>query len=518
MSKYIFITGGVVSGIGKGIGGASLGRLLKNRGISVFMQKFDPYLNVDPANMSPYQHGEVFVTKDGAMTDLDLGHYERFIDEELTQNSNITTGRIYDNVIKKERAGYYDGATVQVIPHITDEIKNSVYEAERESGADVIITEIGGTVGDIEAQPFIEAIRQVHTENPQEDVLYIHTTLVPEIPGTDELKTKPTQHSYKELMSLGIKADILILRSDGLITDDIREKIALFCDVPTEAIIQSKNVDMIYEVPLSLRDQGMDQIVMDMLELEDGAEEMDKSWDEMVVRFRNADKPLNIALVGKYTQLPDAYLSVMNALKDGGYDQGYRVCIDLINTEDITEDNISELLKEADGIVVPAGMGTRGYSELMMAARFARENKIPYLGIDLGMQMALVDILSEAVEDADGIDHPVLYRPDRTERLGNYTCTLIENTLAHKLYGEDSVEERHRHAYEVNNEYKGELEDRGIVFSGINKEDDLVEIIELKDHPFFIGTAFLPEYKNRPTRIHPLFSGFIKASGEYRNK
>lgn len=532
MSKYIFITGGVVSGIGKGISGASLGRLLKNKGISVFMQKFDPYLNVDPGTMSPYQHGEVFVTKDGAETDLDLGHYERFIDEELTQNSNITTGRIYDNVIKKERCGYYDGSTVQVIPHITDEIKNAVFEAGRESSADVVITEIGGTVGDIESLPFIEAIRQVHTELPQEDVLYIHTTLVPEIPGTNELKTKPTQHSYKELMSFGIKADIIILRSDGFITEEIKEKIALFCDVPKEAIIQSQNVDMIYEVPLMLKNQKLDDYVIDMLDLKDQITKEDDSWYDMVDRFKDAKEPLDIALVGKYTELPDAYISVMNAIKDAGYQNGYTVCIDLINSEKIDEDSVDQLLEGYNGIIVPSGFGRRGTSGLIEVSRYAREKEIPYMGIDLGMHMSIIDICRNALdmpgagstEIHKDIEDIVIDLPTDTchlkngqdERLGNYSSNLTKGTMVHELYGVDQITERYRHRYEINNDYLDDLKEAGVIVSAVNVDCYLVDAIELEDHPFFVGVAYLPEFRNRPNKIHPLYDGFIKASADNR--
>lgn len=533
MSKYIFITGGVVSGIGKGISGASIGRLLKNKGISVFMQKFDPYLNVDPGTMNPYEHGEVFVTKDGAETDLDLGHYERFIDEELTQSSSITTGRIYNSVIKKERRGDYNGATVQVIPHITDEIKKAVYNAEKESGADVIITEIGGTVGDIESLPFIEAIRQIHSENKDEDVLFIHATLVPQIPGSDELKTKPTQHSHKELMGLGIKANIIIVRSDGEVTKEIKEKISLFCDVEPEAIIQSKNVDLIYEVPLTLKEQNLDTLILEKLKLKENIREEKEDWEEMVIRFKNANLPLNIGLVGKYTQLPDAYLSVMNAVRDAGYNEGYKVCIDLINSESIDENNYEEVLKDFDGIIVPSGFGKRGTDGLILTSKFARENNIPYFGISLGMTVAVVDIARDVVglEGANTTEldtntpHPVIHlntddeiNYPAVERLGNYTCKLKDDTLAKELYKEDEILERHKHGYEFNNEYLKAFEEHGIIVSGVHEELNLVEIMEIKDHPFFIMCQFNPEFRNRPNRIHPLFDGFIKASAKKRSE
>lgn len=531
MSKYIFVTGGVVSGIGKGISAASIGRLLKDRGYSVFMQKFDPYLNVDPGLLSPYQHGEVFVTKDGAKTDLDLGHYERFIDVELTKKSSVTTGRIYDSVLKKEKRGDYNGATVQVIPHITDEIKNAVYSAQKQSEADIIITEIGGTVGDIESLPFLEAIRQIHSENKRDDVLFIHTTLVPAVPGTTELKTKPTQHSYKELMSLGIKTDVIIARSDGLLTDDLKEKISLFCDVPAEAIVQSKNVDLIYEVPLSLEEQGLAEYIMKKLQLE---EKGDKSteWDEMVTKFKNANLPLTIGLVGKYTELPDAYLSVMNSLKDAGYDSGYRVDIELIKSEEVNEDNYMEKFSGLDGLIVPNGSGKRGNDGLLLAAKYCREANLPYFGIGLGFNISLIEIARNVLgfEGADSTQmdnntkYPVLdvvfpegsLDPQGRERLGNYTCKLVEGTMAQRLYGLDQVEERHYHRLELNKTFEKDFEGAGLVMAGKNEDLDLVEIIEHKDLDFYLACSFFPEYRNRPTNIHPLFKGFIKAAALHR--
>lgn len=531
MSKFIFVTGGVVSGIGKGISAASIGRLLIDRGLSVFMQKFDPYLNVDPGLMSPYQHGEVFVTKDGAKTDLDLGHYERFIDVELTQKSSVTSGRIYDSVLKKEKRGDYNGRTVQVIPHVTDEIKKAVYDAEKESGADIIITEIGGTVGDIESLPFIEAIRQIHAENPRDDVLFIHATLVPQIPGTTELKTKPTQHSHKELMGYGIKADMIIARSDALITDDIKAKISMFTDVPKEAVVQSKNVELIYEVPLTLKEEGVDEYILKSLNITD-VEEPTSKWEDMVVRFKNAKMPLSIGLVGKYTELPDSYISVLNALKDSGYDEGYRVDVKLINTEEITEENIEEKLKDFDGIIVPNGAGKRGTEELILTIKYARENNIPFFGIGLGMDLAVVEygrnVLglegASMTEIDNNTEYPVIdYRDkdstgldiERQERLGNYTAKLKEGSKAHELYGEDVIVERHRHRQEFNNDYREIYEENGMVFSGIHEELDLVEIIELPENDFFIATISNPEFRHRPNRVHPLFHGFIKAAGKY---
>ncbi|CDZ74690.1 CTP synthase [Peptoniphilus sp. ING2-D1G] len=528
MTKFIFVTGGVVSGIGKGIAGASIGRLLKSRGLSVFMQKFDPYINVDPGTMSPYQHGEVFVTKDGAETDLDLGHYERFIDEELTKVASITTGKVYSKVIEKERRGDYNGSTVQVIPHITDEIKKSVYKAAEQSKADVIITEIGGTVGDIESLPFLEAIRQIHFENKHEDVLFVHTVLVPTIPGTDELKTKPTQHSFKSLMSYGIKADIIITRAEVEITDETKAKISLFCDVPREAIVESKTVDLIYEVPIVFHEQGIDDYILRKLQLTP-KHDSNKEWNNMVERFKGATKPVNIALVGKYTELHDAYISVNQALYDAGYNNDAIVKINWINAEKINEDNIVETFKAMDGIIVPGGFGSRGTEGMILASKYARENDVPYLGICYGMQIALIDICrnklglkgANSTEIDPETPYPIVdllenQRPNDnlggTLRLGNYECLIEKGTLAHELYGEDTVFERHRHRYEFNNSFRGKIRNAGVVFSGIHEDLDLVEIIELKDNKFFVACQFHPEFKSRPNRPHPLFEGFIKAS------
>lgn len=532
MSKYIFVTGGVVSGIGKGISAASIGRLLKNLGFSVFMQKFDPYLNVDPGTMSPYQHGEVFVTKDGAETDLDLGHYERFIDEELTKRASVTTGKIYSRVIRKERRGDYDGQTVQVIPHVTDEIKHDITKAAKESGADIIITEIGGTVGDIESLPFIEAIRQIHSEHKKGDVVFIHTVLVPRIPGSDELKTKPTQHSFKQLMSQGIKPDILVTRSEGDVNESLRKKISLFCDVPPEAVIQSKHVDLIYEVPLVFHEQAMDKYLLDLLNLKPKVSSHHE-WRDMVERFKKADKPLEIGLVGKYVQLHDAYLSVAQALMDAGYENGAKLKIHWIDSEDIEKDGPDHHLKGLDGIILPGGFGNRGIEGMILTSKYARENKIPYFGICLGMQIAVIDIarnlcnLKEAssTEQDPATPYPVIDLMESqvgvenvggTLRLGNYTCHLEEGSLAKKLYGVESVEERHRHRYELNNDFRGQLRQGGLIFSGIHEDLDLVEVVELKDHPFFLACQFHPEFKSRPNHIHPLFNGFIQASLEKR--
>ncbi len=541
MSKLIFVTGGVVSGIGKGISGASIGRLLKNRGFSVFMQKLDPYLNVDAGTMNPFQHGEVFVTKDGAETDLDLGHYERFIDTELTQKSNITTGRIYNTVIERERRGDYHGATVQVIPHITNEIKRNILAALQESGADIIITEIGGTIGDIESLPFVEAIRQVHASMDRHDVLFIHTALVPLVPGSDELKTKPTQHSHKELMSYGIKEDILVLRSDGVITDQLKDKIGLFCDLPREAIVQSENVELIYEVPQSLSRQGLDDYILRRLHLHEKAlpkDKADTAWDEMVARFKSASKPLKIALVGKYVKAHDAYLSVENALQDAAYENGCLLEIEWIDSEFIDANNVEEQLKGVDGVIVPGGFGNRGIEGMILTANYCRLNKIPYFGICLGMQIACIEYARNVLglADANSIefdsetDNPVITLMEEqknihniggTLRLGDYSCQIDKNSIAAKLYGTTDIIERHRHRYELNNEYRERLEEAGLNICGVNQELELAEIVELPEdnsHGYYVACQFHPEFKSRPTKIHPLFNGFIQASIAHKEK
>ena len=530
MSKFVFVTGGVVSGIGKGIVATSLGRLLKNRGLKVFLQKFDPYINVDPGTMSPYQHGEVFVTKDGAETDLDLGHYERFIDEELTQNANITSGRVYLNVISKERRGDYQGSTVQVVPHITDEIKQKIYDASKESDADIVITEIGGTVGDIESQPFLEAVRQFHAENERDDVFIIHTALIPTIPGTNEMKTKPIQHSYKQLMSLGLKPNMIVTRCDESLNDDVRKKIAMFCDVNEKAIIESPNVENIYEVPLIFNDQGLDDYVCKKLSLNLPKADMEE-WKDMVKKLKNPKGIVTIALVGKYVQLHDAYLSVAESLKHACLDFNCGVEIKWIDSESVNDENTNEILADVDGILVPGGFGHRGIEGKISTARYARENKIPYLGICLGMQIASIEIARHLVglQDSDSSEwnektsNPVIsLMADQngvidlggTLRLGNYDCVLKEGSLAKKLYQSDSIVERHRHRYEFNNDYRERLEEVGVVFSGLSPDGRLVEIIELKDHPYFIASQFHPEFKSRPNRSHPLFRGLIEKAIE----
>ena len=530
-TKYIFVTGGVVSGIGKGIIASSIGRLLKNRGMKVFMQKFDPYINVDPGTMSPYQHGEVFVTKDGAETDLDLGHYERFIDVELTVNANITTGRVYSSVINKERNGAYNGATVQVIPHITDEIKNKIYDAADESGADVVITEIGGTVGDIESLPFLEAVRQVHAENKQEDVIFIHTTLIPKVPASDEYKTKPTQHSFKELMSHGIKANIIVTRCDEPLTDDMRDKIALFCDVNPQAIIESRNVDNLYEIPMSFQEQGLDSYILHKFQLEDRGPADMTEWIEMIDRVNHLEHTVRIGLVGKYVQLRDAYLSAFEALLHAGYDLSTKIEVEWINSEDITSLNKDSILTGLDGIVVPGGFGKRGIDGMIYAAQFARENNVPYFGISLGMQIAIIEYGRNVLglKDADSTEfnehteYPVVDLMDTqynaplggTLRLGNYPCTLEPGSKVQALYDESVIFERHRHRYEFNNKYRDIYKKSDLVFSGLSPDGQLVELIENKNLDFFVACQYHPEFKSRPNRSHPLFYGFIEAALQF---
>ncbi len=532
-TKYVFITGGVVSGLGKGITAASLGRLLKNRGYKVANQKFDPYINVDPGTMSPYEHGEVFVTDDGAETDLDLGHYERFTDESLSKKSSITTGKIYQSVIEKERRGDYLGKTVQVIPHITNEIKKNIYDLGK-TGIDVVITEIGGTVGDIESLPFLEAIRQIGIENPQEDVIYIHVTLLPYISGSNELKSKPTQHSVKELQSIGIKPDILVCRTEKTITQSIREKISLFCNVRPENVIANLTASNLYEVPLMLEKEGLAVSVCNHLKLEN-VKPNNAKWQEMINKFTKIDdeckdkKKVKIAIVGKYVKLEDSYLSVVESIKHAGYENNVGVEIKFIDSEIITEDNAEKKLGGMDGIIVPGGFGNRGIEGKIQTVKYARENKIPFLGICLGMQMAVIEFARDVLnlEDADSLEfnentkNPVIHimenqknitKKGGTMRLGAYPCVLKENTLAYSLYGKKEISERHRHRYEFNNEYKKAMEEKGMVFSGTSPEGNLVEIVELKDHPYFIAGQFHPEFKSRPDRPQPLFVGLVRAA------
>ena len=532
MSKYIFVTGGVVSSLGKGITAASLGRLLKNRGYKVTIQKFDPYINIDPGTMSPYQHGEVFVTDDGAETDLDLGHYERFIDMNLSKASNVTTGKIYQAVINKERKGEYLGSTIQVIPHITNEIKNRVLRVGREDNADIVITEIGGTVGDIESQPFLEAIRQVRKDVPNKnDVLYVHVTLIPYISAAGELKTKPTQHSVKELRGIGIQPDIIVCRTEKEISDDMKKKIALFCDVDPEAVISNMTCRTIYEVPLLLQEEGLDRIALEKLGLEDRPCDMTE-WKEMVGKILGAENSVEVALVGKYVELHDAYLSVAEALSHAGFAFGTNIKIRWVNSEELEDhlETLPEALAGVSGIVVPGGFGVRGTEGKIAAIRYAREHKIPFLGLCLGMQCAVIEFARDVcgMEGADSSEfspesrYPVIdLMPDQedvtdkggTMRLGIYPCKLAAGTMARKLYGgEEIVYERHRHRYEVSNEFRQEMADKGLVISGTSPDGRLVEMIELADHPFFVATQAHPEFKSRPTRPHPLFRGFVEAA------
>ena len=528
-TKYIFVTGGVVSGLGKGITAASLGRLLKNRGYKVTIQKFDPYINVDPGTMNPYEHGEVFVTDDGAETDLDLGHYERFIDENLTHNSSITMGKIYQSVIEKERRGDYLGKTVQVIPHITNEIKEKIYGFE-DTDTDIVITEVGGTVGDIEGVSIIEAIRQVGLEKNKEDVVYIHVTLLPYIFGSNEIKSKPTQHSVKELQSLGIKPDILVCRTEQDIPDTIREKLSLFCNVRKSSVIQNKTADCLYAVPLMLEEEGLAREVCNHLHLEKYIPDNTK-WEEMIENIRKIDenKVVNIGLVGKYVKLEDSYISVIESLYHAGFANNVKVKVTLFDSEKITRENVKEELKEMDGIVIPGGFGDRGIDGMIETVKYVRENHVPFLGICLGMQMAVVEFARDVlgIEDADSEEfnketkNQVIHimeeqknvrKKGGTMRLGGYPCVIKEGTLAEKLYGTTEISERHRHRFEYNNDYKERLENAGLKVSGTSPDGLLVEMVEIPEHPYFIAGQFHPELKSRPNRPGPLFVGLVKAA------
>ncbi len=531
-TRYIFVTGGVVSALGKGITAASLGRILKNRGMNVSMQKFDPYINVDPGTMSPYQHGEVFVTEDGAETDLDLGHYERFIDRNLTQSNNVTAGRIYAGVISRERRGDYLGATVQTIPHITNDIKERITRVGRETDADIVITEIGGTVGDIEGLPFLEAIRQLKTDLGRENVLYIHCTLVPFLSTASELKTKPTQHSVKELRSIGIQPDVIVCRSDRHLSEDVKDKIALFCDIDKKAVIEAIDAETIYEVPLVLEEQNLSDLVLEKFQVEMAEPDM-KDWRVMVEEIKGLKKkkPVRIALVGKYVQLPDAYISIVEALEHGGLAEGVPVQIDWVHSEDLEQKTAEELLSKASGILIAPGFGTRGIEGKIKAIRYARENRVPLFGICLGMQCSVIEFArnvagmknAHSTEFVAGTPYPVIdLMPEQrkvndkggTMRLGIYPCKVEEKTKTGEIYAEKLVYERHRHRYELNNEFRGQLREHGMRFPGISPDGRLVEIIELKDHPWFIGTQFHPEFKSRAYRAHPLFRSFVKAAKE----
>ncbi|MCL6520350.1 MAG: CTP synthase [Armatimonadetes bacterium] len=532
MIKYIFVTGGVVSSIGKGITAASLGRLLKNRGFKVTMQKIDPYINVDAGTMNPFQHGEVFVTNDGAETDLDLGHYERFVDVDLTRESNVTTGSIYNAVIQKERRGDYLGATVQVIPHITDEIKERIRNAPLEAGADVAVVELGGTVGDIEGQPFLEAIRQFKKDAGPENVLYIHVTLIPFVGPWGEVKTKPTQHSVARLREMGIQPDILVCRSKVPLSEEMKEKISLFCDVDKEAIIEALDTECIYEVPLKFEAEGLAKQVIKRLGLHNGEPQL-AEWQRIVDILKHPKRRTTIAVVGKYVANGDAYISIGEAIKHGGIANETGVDVKWIDSEEIEGKGAEELLKDVDAVVVAGGFGARGTEGKIEAIRYVRENNVPFLGLCYGLQMAVIEYarhkcgLAEA--NTEEIDpeciHPVIHLlPEQkgvvskggTMRLGIYPCRIAEGTLAWKIYGDELVYERHRHRFEVNNAYRDQLAEAGMVFSGVSPDNRLVEIIELPDHPFFIATQFHPEFKSRPNRAHPLFAGLVKAALDCR--
>lgn len=526
--KYVFVTGGVVSGLGKGITAASLGRLLKARGYHVTMQKFDPYINIDPGTMNPVQHGEVFVTDDGAETDLDLGHYERFIDESLTKNSNVTTGKIYWSVLQKERRGDFGGGTVQVIPHITNEIKSRFYRNFTTTDTEIAIIEVGGTVGDIESQPYLESIRQFQHEVGKENVILIHVTLIPYIKASGELKTKPTQASVKELQGMGIQPDIIVCRSELPLDLALKDKIALFCNVPSNHVLQNLDVEYLYEAPLAMEKENLAQVACECLHLDCPEPDL-KDWEEMVDALRSPNKEVNIALVGKYIQLHDAYISVVEALKHGGIAERATVNIKWIDSETLTSENVEELLKDQQGILVPGGFGSRGIDGKIIAIEYARTHNVPFLGLCLGMQLSIVEFARHVCgfNDAHSIElepattHPVIaLMPDQegvddiggTLRLGSYPCVLSKDSLAYKLYGSETIEERHRHRYEVNNDYRASLTEHGMKLSGISPDGRIVEMVEIPQHPWFVATQAHPELKSRPNRPHPLFKGFVEAA------
>lgn len=533
-TKYIFITGGVVSGLGKGITAASLGRLLKSRGLKVTAQKLDPYLNVDPGTMNPVQHGEVFVTDDGAETDLDLGHYERFIDESLSQNSNLTSGRVYWKVISDERKGVYGGQTIQIIPHVTNEIKRYI-NRNADTGADVCLVEIGGTVGDIESQPFLEAIRQFAVEAGRENCLFIHVTLVPYLAASDELKSKPTQHSVKEMLSIGISPDIIVCRTEHPLTDDIRNKIALFCNVDKECVIENNNCDILYAVPMMLKEQHMDDVVIKKLGIECGEPNLE-DWENMLYALRNPKQTVKIAMVGKYVELHDSYISVNEALKHGGIETRSAVDIDWIDSETLEGDdvNLDDILGNVDGILVPGGFGSRGIEGKINACQYARTHGIPYLGICLGMQIAIIEFARHVLgmNDANSAEinpdtpFPVIdILPEQKEvtdmggtmRLGQYPCTLNPESKSYELYGASMIYERHRHRYEVNNDYRNDLLSGGMIFAGTSPDNHIVEMVEIPNHPWFVACQFHPEFKSRPNKPHPLFRGFVTAASKHKN-
>ncbi len=533
MTKYIFVTGGVVSGLGKGITAASLGRLLKARGLKVAAQKLDPYINVDPGTMSPYQHGEVYVTEDGAETDLDLGHYERFIDEDLNRFSNLTSGRVYWNVLNKERRGEYLGSTVQVIPHITNEIKEFVYSVGRHSDADVVITEIGGTIGDIESQPFLEAVRQISLEVGRENSLFIHVTLVPYLSGSDEHKSKPTQHSVKELQGMGIHPNLIVLRCDRPLESAIFKKIAMFCNVPGDCVIENITLPSLYEAPLMLEKSNFSAVVCRELGI-DAPEPDLVDWREMAERIRTCTRTVRIALVGKYVALHDAYLSVAEALRHAGYALCAEVSIDWIDSEALTDENAREILGQSDGIIVPGGFGARGIDGMIAAVKYARENGVPCFGICLGMQIMVIEYarnragLPDAHSgefDPDTPHRVIDFMPGQSDdidkggtlRLGAYPCSIVPGTVMEKCYGKTSISERHRHRYEFGNDYRELLQNAGLTLSGLSPDGRLVETVELTERPFYVGVQFHPEFKSRPNKPHPLFLGFIRAAEENRN-
>ena len=528
MTKYIFVTGGVVSGLGKGITAASLGRLLKARGLKVAAQKLDPYINVDPGTMSPYQHGEVYVTEDGAETDLDLGHYERFIDEDLNKYSNLTTGKVYWNVLNKERRGEYLGSTVQVIPHITNEIKEFVYSVGKKTGADVVITEIGGTIGDIESQPFIEAVRQIYLEVGRENSMFIHVTLVPFLRGSDEHKSKPTQHSVKELQGMGINPNIVVLRCDEPLEESIFKKISLFCNVKPDCVIENLTLPILYEAPLMLEKANFSQVVCRELGIDAPAPDL-AEWTQMVERIKSSEKTVTIGLVGKYVGLHDAYLSVAEALRHAGYFHNYHVDIEWIDSEELTPDNIADRLGSIDGILVPGGFGSRGIEGMILAAKYARENSVPYFGICLGMQIAVIEYARNVAgyKDANSGEFDELcknkvidFMPGQSDdidkggtlRLGAYPCKIKSGSTMEKCYGSDLISERHRHRYEFNNDYRDKLQECGLTLSGTSPDGRLVETVELSDRDFHVGVQYHPEFKSRPNRPHPLFKGFVGAA------
>lgn len=528
MTKYIFVTGGVVSGLGKGITAASLGRLLKARGLKVAAQKLDPYINVDPGTMSPYQHGEVYVTEDGAETDLDLGHYERFIDEDLNKYSNLTTGKVYWNVLNKERRGEYLGSTVQVIPHVTNEIKEFVYSVGRKTAADVVITEIGGTIGDIESQPFLEAVRQISLEVGRENSLFIHVTLVPYLHGSDEHKSKPTQHSVKELQGLGVNPNFIVLRCDEHLEDSIFKKIAMFCNVKPDCVIENLTLPHLYEAPLMLEEANFSAVVCRELGIDAPMPDL-REWTEMVERIKSKKEPVTIGLVGKYIQLHDAYLSVAEALRHAGCAVGAEVTIDWIDSETLTEDTYKDRLGGLDGVIVPGGFGNRGIEGMILAARFCRESGVPYFGICLGMQIAVIEYARGVlgISDANSGEfdelckHKVIdFMPGQSDsidkggtlRLGSYPCVIKEGTAMERCYGKTEIAERHRHRYEFNNDYRDAMQGAGLTLSGLSPDGRLVETVELSERDFHIGVQYHPEFKSRPNRPHPLFKGFVAAA------